>query len=149
MHNVLCSFPSITKHFTNPTLYSPSPVCLQYAFLSPAFQVSSFVFNFRHHIPHKAPTSLLRVNTPTARLWSRCNCRLCVQTRWTRTHALLPPVTTSAAESTASCSTGSIYGPEQQVLLRLTDRRSGKVEGRKKKRLCVWGQIETNDYHWL
>lgn len=69
----------LPSHSTFPTMNSPqlllSTICMS------LFCSSNFVFNFRHHYPHKAPTLKL---TPTACRWSRCNCGLCVQARWTK-----------------------------------------------------------------
>lgn len=66
--NLLSSTPSITFY-------------QHQAYLSTALKASNFVFNFRNQNQHKAPALL---HTPTALLWSACNCRLYVQARHTK-----------------------------------------------------------------
>lgn len=110
----------------------------------------NFMLNFRQHIPHKVSILLLRANTPKPCRRGRCNCRLCVQARQTKPlhgYHWLPPLWPRTRPRT----TGSIYGPEERVLLRHIGKHSGKAGAKEKASVCVhaWSrQMATTGYNY-
>lgn len=114
----------VLSHSTFPTMNSPqlllSTICMS------LFCSSNFVFNFRHHYPHKAPTLKL---TPTACVYKPDGPNLCTVTT---SYHLCGKEHRPVEQNQSMCL-------RSEVLLSHTDNQGRKVveENKRKRKLCM------------